>query len=179
MAQKKSLTNESKTARLLLEIVDQLSGDLLNAFTDPHIGLVGYNATAKREIEIAIDQQEKRRALKRLKDRKLVIVEEIGRNFKVLLTDDGLCEVFRLKVLSAGLLEDGRDCMVIFDIPETERKVRKMIRRLLRSAGFIPIQRSVWISPFDAMPALLGLFDSLDTKGWVRVFYSEERLFNK
>ncbi len=39
--------------------------------------------------------------------------------------------------------------MVIFDIPEKLRKVRGQIRIILSSAGFVHLQDSVWVYPYD------------------------------
>lgn len=39
--------------------------------------------------------------------------------------------------------------VIIFDIPETKKKVRHQIRHLFISAGFIRLQDSVWVYPYD------------------------------
>jgi CRISPR-associated endonuclease Cas2 len=44
---------------------------------------------------------------------------------------------------------DGRWRMLIFDIPEKQRNVRDKVRKTLLSIGFIKVQQSVWIYPYD------------------------------
>ncbi len=44
---------------------------------------------------------------------------------------------------------DGKWRLVIFDIPETSRKIRNELRRILIQQNFLPIQKSVFISPFE------------------------------
>jgi len=44
---------------------------------------------------------------------------------------------------------DGKWRMIIFDIPEKKRKVRKQIATLFNQAGFYRLQDSVWIYPYD------------------------------
>jgi len=44
---------------------------------------------------------------------------------------------------------DGRWRMLIFDIPERKRMVRDKVRQTLVSIGFIKVQQSVWIYPYD------------------------------
>src|SRR3989344_3107132 len=44
---------------------------------------------------------------------------------------------------------DHRYRMVIFDIPEYRKGVRERLRRLMREFGFLRLQDSVWISPYD------------------------------
>jgi len=39
--------------------------------------------------------------------------------------------------------------LVIFDIYELERAKRNQLRKLLKQLGFIMLQKSVWLSPFD------------------------------
>ena len=44
---------------------------------------------------------------------------------------------------------DGRWRMLIFDIPETRKSLREKIRLTLSSVGFLRLQDSVWIYPYD------------------------------
>ncbi len=44
---------------------------------------------------------------------------------------------------------DGRWRIVIFDIWERRRPVRDKLRRMLQKAGFIKIQDSVWVHPYE------------------------------
>lgn len=43
---------------------------------------------------------------------------------------------------------DGQFRAVVFDIPERFRGMRGVLRRFLRSLGFQPFQRSLWVTPF-------------------------------
>lgn len=44
---------------------------------------------------------------------------------------------------------DGKWRMIIFDIPEKKRRVRKQITLLFNQAGFHRLQDSVWVYPYD------------------------------
>ena len=44
---------------------------------------------------------------------------------------------------------DGKWRVVIFDIPNAHNKIRDKVRRELSSFGFIKLQGSVWIYPYD------------------------------
>lgn len=44
---------------------------------------------------------------------------------------------------------DGKWRILIFDIKETKKSVRDKIRYTLRSIGFIRLQNSVWVYPYD------------------------------
>lgn len=44
---------------------------------------------------------------------------------------------------------DGRWRMVVFDIPERRRSVRSRLRMVMREVGFVRLQDSVWVYPYD------------------------------
>ena len=52
---------------------------------------------------------------------------------------------------------DGRWRVLIFDIPEHRKSVRNRIRTTLQAVGFIRLQDSVWIFPYDCED-LINLF---------------------
>jgi hypothetical protein len=175
---KKSLYKHSITSNMLLSIA-KASGEVLEAL--PYFlaykggGLSAYcrsgEVNMSKQKDVRVRQQ---KALHELKKNKLVVVKRDGDRYRAALTKDGILQVFRLKVLKARVLEDDSVCMVIFDIPETERDLRQLLREFLSEAGFILIQRSVWISPFDAGQALVSLFRATGAVKWVRVFSSRQ-----
>lgn len=44
---------------------------------------------------------------------------------------------------------DGKWRVLVFDIPERRRRVRQWIRSTVRGIGFVRLQDSVWIYPYD------------------------------
>jgi DNA-binding transcriptional regulator PaaX len=44
---------------------------------------------------------------------------------------------------------DKRWRMIVFDVPEKYRKSRDKLRATLRSLGFVQLQGSVWVYPYD------------------------------
>ena len=44
---------------------------------------------------------------------------------------------------------DGKWRVLMFDIPERRKKVRDVLRRLFFEAGFLRLQDSVWVSPYN------------------------------
>ena len=51
---------------------------------------------------------------------------------------------------------DGAWRVVLYDFPENERSLRNSLRYVLTKCGFLKIQKSVWIFPYDA-PLLSSL----------------------
>ncbi|KKT69715.1 MAG: hypothetical protein UW63_C0048G0005 [Candidatus Uhrbacteria bacterium GW2011_GWF2_44_350] len=109
-------------------------------------------------------------AVRKLKDNKLIKKEKD----KIKLTEKGVLEYARTKIEKTDLLPEGTDCIVVFDIPETERKIRDFLSKLLEEIAFIRIQKSVWISPFDNAAALKELLQLLGYKKWVRIYNGQE-----
>ncbi len=93
-----------------------------------------------------------RQALIRLERRGLVERGDKGWNFR--LTVNG--KKFAGKVEATEKLRirkpkkwDEKWRVVIFDIPEKYRSSRERFRRILKKAGFLRLQDSVWIHPYD------------------------------
>ena len=65
---------------------------------------------------------------------------------------------------------DGKWRGVIFDIPELSRKDRNFLRRELKWMGFVELQKSVWVVPYDIekeLKTLLKLWE-MDFRGDIR-----------
>jgi len=93
-----------------------------------------------------------RQALVRLERRGLVEKGDKGWNFR--LTSKG--KKFAEKVEAVEKLKirkpkqwDEKWRVVIFDVPEKYRSSRERFRRILQKAGFLRLQDSVWIHPYD------------------------------
>ncbi|MSU73583.1 hypothetical protein EXS56_00385 [Candidatus Kaiserbacteria bacterium] len=113
-------------------------------------------------------------------------VEKNGRKH-VEITDAGrralaLEEARFAKIAGMKRRWDGRYRMVIFDIPERRRGVRERLRRLMRECGFLLIQKSVWLSPYDCeelialikaelrigKDVLYVIVDSIENDAWIK-----------
>ncbi len=66
---------------------------------------------------------------------------------------------------------DGAWRMAVFDLPETQRKLRSRLRRDLIAANFGCLQGSVWITP-DALETVLPALGSQDIKSGTMMFFS-------
>lgn len=68
---------------------------------------------------------------------------------------------------------DGKWRIVIFDIPETHRKSRVLLRSRLKLWQFEPWQKSVWATKKDVTVPLREFIKELRIEKWVRVFESD------
>ena len=91
------------------------------------------------------------RAIKRLKRQKLISMSHDGDKTKITLTENGERKVLNYKLSEIKLKKgrwDGIWRIVIFDIPEKDRKGRYILRSKMQELGFYPLQKSVMVTPW-------------------------------
>lgn len=91
--------------------------------------------------------------LGRLAARGLITFEERGGKRYARITETGKqvleLEILREKSLRKPKHWDKRWRVVIFDIPERRRSIRVRLRRFMEEYGFVRLQNSVWVYPYD------------------------------
>lgn len=88
-------------------------------------------------------------ALLRLQSKKLIVVSKDG---KYRLTKEGEQQLHRIEFGTLPLPNEKWDTkwrIVSFDVSEKRRKSRDQLRLLLRQVGFVRLQDSVWVYPYD------------------------------
>lgn len=102
-----------------------------------------------------------------LKRKGYIRIENLKEKRGILLTKNGFEKVWKLilKLKKKKRRKDGKYEMIIFDIPERKRKLRNLLREYLRFLGYVKIQQSVWVTPFDV---------SRETENFLR-FYSLDK----
>lgn len=126
---------------------DLSAGDLLYGFL---LSARSNRLMFKRAREHAQFRYRKKLAIERLKDLKFIT----ERGQKLSLTDRGADILGGAIRSTAALLRndtrwDHRWRIVVFDIPEKYRVLRNQVRGILKRAGFVQLQQSVWIFPHD------------------------------
>lgn len=90
--------------------------------------------------------------LVKLKKRGLLKAVERNGKYFYQLTEGGERELLKYR-LKEKLVErrrwDGKWRIVSFDIRETRRTLRDTWRRNIRDFGFVELQKSVWVSPYE------------------------------
>lgn len=128
-----------------------------------HIYAKGYERPLKKS---AISQ-----ALKRLRERDLI--EQI--------LDSGDL-MYKLSAAGQELLYfqkddektwDGKWRIIIFDIPENQRHIRRILRGKLKEWGFMPWQKSVWATKRNIMDKLKKLIEELNVNEWIALIESD------
>ena len=169
---KKSLHEGSRAAMLLVEFGNYLD--------DIHFGLSRPSLVVRMGIDDAKrfwDKEEeilRKQEMKRLEKRKLIKSRELAGELEIRFTQEGLSEYFKHSLVQCEILPEGNVCMVVFDIPESQARLRQRLRRLLSRSAFVPMQRSVWISNIDAADLLSRLFKMELDNQWIRVFIAKK-----
>jgi CRISPR/Cas system-associated endoribonuclease Cas2 len=169
---KRHLRAGSWMLETFMSIADEMSAVCIEGHHPSTV--LRYGADGARYFRDAKERKLERQRIRRLEKKKLIMIQQIGENYEVKLTDEGAVELLKQRVVNAPMMESDLMCMVVFDIPENNRKLRKQIRSVLKESGFIPIQRSVWVSPFDAGEALREFFKIKSMVQWVRIYDAKE-----
>lgn len=134
--------------------------------------------------------EEARSALSRLAGKGFIKFEERDGKKFARITEKGRCALaleeqkaaFRLKRRRTW---DGRYRMVIFDIPERKRSLRAALRRTMQQAGFLCLQGSVWLYPYDCedlvmlvkadlhigKDVLYTIVEKIEGEGWIKRYF--------
>ena len=127
-----------------------ISGTLLIALAAPNtLKLLKYIPKNRSRIFRSVESAASRLARKGL----IKFVEHNGRKF-IELTRKGE-QAASLEKLQKDLQKrskgrwDKHWRMIIYDIPERRRKIRRRLREMLRACGFYQLQGSVWVLPYD------------------------------
>jgi hypothetical protein len=91
-------------------------------------------------------------ALFRLERRGLIEITGEGKNREIHLTAQGEESIDSIYAGAYAIPLpahwDGKWRVIMFDVPETRKKIRDTLRMLLRNAGFVHFQDSAWVQPY-------------------------------
>jgi hypothetical protein len=136
-----------KLGRVERDILKELSfGDFLySALLSARSTKLFYKLARER----ATNRYRRKLAIERLKE--LEFIEE--RSERLSITDTGRSAIGTAIESNRKLLEteqwDYKWRIAVFDIPEKYSSLRKKVRDILRNAGFVKLQQSIWIFPHD------------------------------
>lgn len=113
------------------------------------------------------------KSIKRMEARNLM--EARNRKGKVFycLTSDGVAKLNSYKFRELKINKKGWDGfwrVVTFDIPENKRIGRNIIRQKFNEWGFYPLQKSVFVFPYDCKKEIRWLADFFDISESIDIF---------
>ena len=133
-----------ETILLILENIAE--GTLKQCFPHPY-----YHAFCEHTLE-----QSFRNALQRVQKRRFIKKRYSSGEIIYSLTREGAAKVRILKMkleMTKQKKWDGKWRMILFDVREKSRRKRWLLRQELISMGFLMLQKSAWITPYQLPPA--------------------------
>lgn len=98
------------------------------------------------------NQARLRQSIKRMVDRKLLEIKKEGEETEITVTEKGkkllLRYNFQRMQLEKPKVWDKKWRVVIFDINEGKKVMRDSLRNKIKSLGFYPLQKSVFVTPY-------------------------------
>lgn len=168
-------------ATILYAVLNEL-GDTLFTMTRPSaVRYTGYDVEAARKM---LERKERRyrqlgqtkysQALGRLEKQNYLKLVQDGEKVLISLTDDGITlGLKRVICAQKKNLTRGQLCCVSFDIPQSAKDVRPLLRNLLKASGFIMLQQSLWCSRKDVTKQLAAFIRMIGAERWVYVFEAD------
>lgn len=168
-----------------LEESSQLIEDMFFIFTLPYgtsFGKMEYLLNKKhRDREVQKNYREKQRfndLLYHLSKDNLVTKTNKSGKFLIKLTAKGRKYLSGLQSIKSSTLpnnhfrpEDENVLkIVIFDIPETEKRKRAWLRAALKNLEFIMLQKSVWIGRLKLPQEFISAIETLNLSPYVEIF---------
>lgn len=112
------------------------------------------------------------KALKRLRENDLIdFIDDKTLMFR--LTDAGRDKALWIKMREEDAKWDGRWRLVFWDIPETRKTIRDLLRYKLKQLGFVKWQKSVWASKKNCTKELRNFIKSVGIEKWVLIIESD------
>ncbi|MDI6591449.1 MAG: hypothetical protein QME61_00685 [Patescibacteria group bacterium] len=126
-----------------------LIGAIYIAASSPYFAL----NLAKNLSKLKIPKKKLLPAFYYLKRKGLIELKREGQDIALILTKEGEKQAGKYQINDLEIERpkkwDKKYRLVIFDIPATSRIIRDIFRRKLKEFGFYPLQKSVWIYPFQ------------------------------
>lgn len=120
-----------------------------------------------------MNERNLREAIKRLYQSKLVDYRENkDKNISLILTSDGRDRILRYEIDKIEIKKpahwDNLWRMVIFDIPEDKKSGRDALNAKLKEIGFYPMQKSVFVHPYECKDEIDFIAELFDLSPYVR-----------
>ena len=159
------IASRSVARELLLELA-RFGGAMALKSYRPSASIAQIMSQEERWEYLDMLRQE-RRELERLKARKLLEEKMIGDELHLCLSNLG--DAYTLKqsiIYCQDMYPDGTYCVVLYDVPQTERVQRDAFRRFLKEAQFVQLQKSMGWLLLVMLPSVLCRSTKASTLVW-------------
>lgn len=149
--------------------------NLYSFFLNYQRAIVRHGWAYARELKEIHDQRDLNRRLRELKRQRFIQDRRVGHHMELSLTEQGKITLYLDRLRNqhdSGTVVT----LIIFDIPETERLIRRQFRQFLKQAGFKKLQQSVWIRRADVYGTAQDVLRHLKAERWVIVLRTNDPL---
>ena len=167
------IASRNTITRLILEKMSELGGLTLDAFFPRY-----YSYTRISRLLFGLDKARKiSPLLSRLQKQGLVARSGVRRKSSWVITEKGRMLLQKENSLTTRIIPPRDDIirLVIFDIPEHDRKKRDLLRVELTSYNFSQFQKSVWIGHNPLPEEFIEFLDAHLLEKKVHIFSVKER----
>jgi len=111
-----------------------------------------------------------------LKRKNCIKIENLKGKKAIILTNEGISKALKASFYLENnkKRKDGKWIMLMFDIPEKNRKARNMLKSILYNLGYKLLQQSVWITPYDVSEKTEQLLQLYSLDIYVKIFLIEK-----
>ncbi len=168
----KSIRDNYSRGELAKEILKGLAigGLIIASFALPNLPQVFHLFGVKTTRE----RYKMKRILQNFEKQKLINVYEKGDGMVMEITEKGKKRILKYKFDEIIIVRpkkwDGHWRMIIFDIPERYKKGRDALTRKLKEMEIYPLQKSVFICPFDCQDEIDFVSEFFDVRKFVHYF---------
>lgn len=172
----KSIRDNCSRGELAKEILKGLTvgGLIVASFALPALPQVFYLFG----VRTARERYKMNRILQNLEKQKLIDIYEKGDETVMEITDKGRKRILKYKfdeiVITRPKKWDGYWRMIIFDIPERYKKSRDALTKKLKEMEIYPLQKSVFICPFESKNEVDFVSEFFDVGKFVHYFVIKE-----
>lgn len=151
-----------------------IAGTVTIAAVAPNIFAAFGKMGKRNKYKTYIGEKNLKKELRDLKKKKYIeITRDADNDLKVDITKHGETVALQQAVEKFKIAKqnvwDGIWRIVIFDIPDTHKSAREGFRRKLKSMGFYPLQKSVFIFPYPCAPDIEFLIHIYNTPNFVHM----------
>lgn len=130
----------------------------------------------RRELARKRDWKNFSQLVYHLKRKGYIKIKNMEQKQGVMLTSKGADKVLRvtLKTMRKQKRKDGKWQMIIFDIPESKKALREILRKALYTIGYHKLQDSVWVCPYDVAKETELVIRDYGIDPYIKIFLIEE-----
>lgn len=120
-------------------------------------------------------ERNKSYGFKRLRKRGLIVSSSTKNKIIYKLTNDGKAAALEIILKQMrSKLPLGESLLITFDIPESNRSIRDMFRKILKQFHFKQIHQSCWVTKRDSNEYLKTYLKLTGLCRWAKLFHAKE-----